>query len=148
MRQTSLFDDPALALSGLLPALRAAMNGVVGQDEDGRKVLVDRLNALATRAGIKLTSGNTRTISKDTLDKWLSPADREHTPSILALAVVCVATGDAGPLRVLTRACGFDVITQEERVILEYAKADLDVVAARKRKETLKLRLQEALNER
>ena len=55
MRQASLFDHCA-PLASAMPAI-----------------------------GVRLTAGNTRAISKDTLDKWLSPSDESHPPSILAV---------------------------------------------------------------
>lgn len=120
-----------------MPAVRAAMNIAAGQDEDGRKRLVDRINQIAANAGIKLTTGNTKAISKDTLDKWLSPGDRDHPPSLLAVVVFCRATGDAGPLRPLVRALGVDVMTDEDRRHRDYGRACLEERAARKRKRKL-----------
>lgn len=134
-----------ITLSGLLPAVRAALNNAVGQDGEGRKTFVDRINSLATQAGVRLTAGNSRSASKDTLDKWFSPSDRDHPPSILALAAICMETNDPAPLRVLAKACGFDVVTLDERDILEFAKADLAVEAALQRRKVCKLRLKEAL---
>lgn len=142
MRQMSLFESQA-ALVGLIPAVRSAINSAAGQDEEGRKMLVDRLNNLASQSGVRLTAGNARIISKDTLDKWLSPSDKEHTPSILAVAAICIATKDAGAIRVLARACGLDVITREERDLLEYGKATIDGESARKRRRQIKERIDE-----
>lgn len=137
MRQGTLFDDDFGRLSGLLPAMRAAMNRAVGEDEAGRKLLVDRLNAVAQAAGVRLTSGNAKVISKDTLDKWLNPNDRDHTPGILAVAALCVATRDTGPLRVLLKAVGLDVMTEEDRRLRDYGRACLAEREARKQKRKL-----------
>lgn len=137
MRQASLFDDDHGKLSGLVPAIRAAMNRAAGEDEDGRKRLVDRINAVAKDAGIRLTAGSAKVISKDTLDKWLNPNDRDHTPGILAMAAFCRATKDAGPLRVLLRALGLDVMTDEDRKLRDYGRACLTEREARKRKKML-----------
>ena len=137
MRQVSLFDDDHGRLSGLLPAMRAAMNRAAGEDEDGRKLLVDRINAVARDAGIRLTAGNAKVISKDTLDKWLNPNDRDHTPSILAVAVFCRATKEAAPLRALLRALGLDVMTEEDCKLRDYGRACLNERTARKRKKML-----------
>lgn len=137
MRQGTLFDDDFGRLSGLLPAMRAAMSRAAGEDEAGRKLLVDRLNAVAQAAGVRLTSGNAKVISKDTLDKWLNPNDRDHTPGILAVAALCVATKDMGPLRVLLRAIGLDVMTEEDRKLRDYGRACLAEREARKQKRKL-----------
>lgn len=138
MRQASLFDDDDHGrLSGLLPAMRAAMNRAAGEDEAGRKQLVDRVNAVAQAAGIRLTAGNAKVISKDTLDKWLNPNDRDHTPGILAVAAFCAATKDIAPLRELLRALGLDVMTEDDRKERDYGRACLSERAARKRKKLL-----------
>jgi hypothetical protein len=128
-------------LAGLMPALRAAMNAAAGSDEAGRKLLVDKINALASQAGIRLTSGNAKRISKDTLDKWLSPSDRSHTPGLLAVAVFCRATDNTEPLRVLLQGLGLDVMTPEDRQLRDYARACLTEREARKRKKQLEERI-------
>ena len=76
MKQLSLLDD-AIRLSGVMVAIKTAMRDAAGAPEgEGRKMLADRLNEIAQRAGIKLTGGNTLSISKATLDKWLAPPTR------------------------------------------------------------------------
>ena len=71
MRQLSLLDDTQLA--GALPAIKAAMRGIAGAPEgEGRKALPDRLNTIARASGVKLTGGNTHSISEETLHKILS----------------------------------------------------------------------------
>jgi hypothetical protein len=137
MRQASLFDDDQGRLSGLLPSMRAAMNRAAGEDEAGRKQLVDRINAVAQAAGVRLTAGNAKAVSKDTLDKWLNPNDRDHTPGILAVAVFCAATRDISPLRELLRALGLDVMTEDDRKLRDYGRACLSERAARKQKKLL-----------
>lgn len=137
MRQASLLEDDHGRLAGVIPAMRAAMNRAAGEDESGRKLLVDRLNAVAREAGVRLTTGNAHALSKDTLDKWLNPNDRDHTPGILAVAVFCAATKDAGALRVLLQSIGLDVMTQEDRTHRDYGKACLAERDARKRKKRL-----------
>ena len=93
MKQLSLLDD-AIRLSGVMVAIKTAMRDAAGAPEgEGRKMLADRLNEIAQRAGIKLTGGNTLSISKATLDKWLAPSDTSHPPSILALLAFCRARG-------------------------------------------------------
>lgn len=137
MKQLSLLDNGTSHLAGLLPAIRAAMNRAAGADEAGRKLLVDKLNLLAAEAGIRLTAGNAKCISKDTLDKWLASADREHTPSVLAVAAFCVATSNPEPLRVMLRGVGLDVMTDEDRRLRDYGRACLAEREARKKKRRL-----------
>lgn len=136
-KQFSLFHDDQAALAGLVPALRAAMNRAAGADPAGRKLLVDRINDIARQAGLRLTTGNAQSISKDTLDKWLAPTDRDHTPSIIALVVFCAALGDHTPFQLILRALGLDVMTAEDRQQRDYGRACLAEREARKRKKLL-----------
>lgn len=137
MRQASLIGDDHGRMSGLLPAMRAAMNRAAGEDKSGRDMLLDRVNAIAQAAGIRLTAGSAKVVSKDTLDKWLNPQDREHTPGILAVVAFCVAAKDVGALRVLLKVIGLDVMTEEDRRLRDYGQACLNEREARKRKRKL-----------
>lgn len=138
MSQLSLFDCDLSRIAGLMPAVRAAMRRAAGNpDGEGRKALVDKINSIARDAEVRLTAGRAESVSKDVLDKWLSPSDVNHPPSILAVVVFCRATGDHEPLRVILAACGLDVMTPEDRKFRDYGKADLKMKAARKRKRQL-----------
>ena len=137
MKQLSLLDY-AVRLSGVMAAIKTAMRDAAGAPEgEGRKMLADRLNEIAQRAGIKLTGGNTLSISKATLDKWLAPSDTSHPPSILALLAFCRATGNVEPFRVAARALGLDLMTEEDRKLRDYGAAVLEIKAARQRKRKL-----------
>lgn len=133
MRQASLFDHCA-PLASAMPAIKAAMRAVAGAPEgEGRKALPDKLNAVASASGIRLTAGNVRSISKDTLDKWLSPSDESHPPSILAVLAFYLATEDPAPLRAMLRSVGLDIMTEDDRKLCEYARAILKQKETRKR---------------
>ncbi len=137
MEQLFLLDD-AVRLSGVMAAIKTAMRDVAGAPEsEGRKMLADRLNEIAQRAGIKLTGGNTLSISKATLDKRLAPSDTSHTPSILALLTFCRATGNMEPFRIAAQALGLDLMTEEDRELRDYGAAVLEMKAARQRKRKL-----------
>lgn len=133
MRQLSLFDS-INDLAGLIPAIRAAMRRAAGDPEsEGRKALVDKINALAKDAGVTITGGNAKSISKDTLDKWLSPSDISHIPSINALMVFCQATGDLTPISLILKTFGLSVMTDEDRKFRDLGKASVELKRARKR---------------
>lgn len=141
MRQASLFDHCA-PLAGAMPAIKAAMRAVAGAPEgEGRKALPDRINAVASASGVRLTAGNARSISKDTLDKWLSPSDESHPPSILAVLAFYLATDDPTPLRAMLRSVGLDIMTGEDRRFRDLGKLDAEMKAARKRKKLLEASL-------
>lgn len=145
MRQFSLFENDTNALAGVLPAIRAAMNAAAGASEEGRKLLVDRLNEVAASANVRLTAGNGKSISKDTLDKWVSPSDRDHPPSILAVVAFCMATKDAGAMRALLRPLGLEVMTAEDRRLRDYGRACIESESKAKIKKRLKEELLEGL---
>lgn len=141
MRQASLFDHCA-PLAGAMPAIKAAMRAVAGAPEgEGRKALPDRINAVASASGVRLTAGNARSISKDTLNKWLSPSDESHPPSILAVLAFYLATGDPAPLKAMLRSVGLDIMTGEDRRFRDLGKLDAEMKAARKRKKLLEASL-------
>lgn len=133
MRQASLFEDCA-HLASAMPAIKAAMRAVAGAPEgDGRKALPDKLNAVASASGVRLSAGNVRSISKDTLDKWLSPSDEGRPPSILAVLAFYLATNDPAPLRAMLRSVGLDVMTAEDRKVCEYGRTLIEQKKMRKR---------------
>lgn len=133
MRQASLFDHCA-PLASAMPAIKAAMRAVAGAPEgEGRKALPDKINAVASASGVRLTAGNVRSISKDTLDKWLSPSDEGHPPSILAVLAFYLATDDPAPLRAMLRSVGLDVMTAEDRKVCEYGRTLIEQKKMRKR---------------
>ena len=141
MRQASLFDHCA-PLASAMPAIKAAMRAVAGaQEGEGRKALPDKLNMVAGASGIRLTAGNVRSISKDTLDKWLSPSDESHPPSILAVLAFYLATEDPAPLKAMLRSVGLDLMTEEDRRFRDLGKLDAEMRAARKRKKALEASL-------
>ena len=136
MRQVSLLAPGIAALAHVMPDVRAAMRQIAGRREsEGRKALVDKLNQIASEAEIKLTGGNSKSISKDLLDKWLSPSDSSHPPSLLAILAFCRATDNPAPLQIILRAVGLDVMTDEDRKFRDYGRAVWEAEeAARNRK--------------
>ena len=136
MRQVSLLAPGIAALAHVMPDVRAALRQIAGSREsEGRKALVDKLNQIASEAEIKLTGGNSKSISKDLLDKWLSPSDSSHPPSLLAILAFCRATDNPAPLQIILRAVGLDVMTDEDRKFRDYGRAVWEAEeAARNRK--------------
>ena len=144
MKQLSLFDN-LFNLAGVLPSVKAEMRRIIGDEGECRKGFVDKLNAISAQEQVALTGGNVKTISLDTLNKILSPSDTSHPPSILFVLAFCRAAKDYGPLRIITRAAGFDLMSEEERMLCECAKADIAEKAAKKKKVLLKKLLEERL---
>lgn len=143
MRQLSLLSTTDHShLAGLIPALRAALRRACsGRESVGRKALVDEINDIAREGGVRLTSGNASALSKDLLDKMLAGGDVSHPPSIIALVVIMLATGDLGPLRVIARAVGAYVVTEDDLKDIEYGRACRMEREARRTKKRLEATL-------
>lgn len=136
MRQISLLAPGIAALAHVMPDVRTAMRQIAGSREsEGRKALVDKINQIAAEAEIKLTGGNSKSISKDLLDKWLSPSDTSHPPGLLAILAFCRATDNPAPLQIILHAVGLDVMTADDRKFRDYGRAVWEAEeAARNRK--------------
>lgn len=136
-RQLSLIEDIA-QLAGALPAIKAAMRAVAGDPEGaGRKALPDKINAIARASGVKLTGGNARAISEDTLHKWLSPSDESHPPSIHAVLAFYLATGSDAPLRAMLQSVGLDVMTKKDKKLRDLGEIEKQAKELRKRRRML-----------
>lgn len=142
MRQVSLFAPDITALTHVMSDVRATMRQIAGSKESvGRKAIVDKINQIAAAAEIKLTGGNSNSISKDLLDKWLSPSDTSHPPSLLAILVFCKATNNTDPLQVILRALGLDVMTDADRKFRDYGRAVWESEEAAKNRKRIRERI-------
>ena len=120
MVQQPLFDQPTLNVTR---PLKEAMNAAVKNCGRSREQIVDRMNDLAERYGIRLAAGNGSRLSLDTFEKWLNPADTSRQISVKALPVFCAAVGDSAAMDVIATPIGRRVIDQDEIRLLEWAKA-------------------------
>lgn len=127
--QHSLFSikdehDAVAALASVMPLVRAAMNRVAEEHPTlSRDIIADLMTDLSRSAGVKVCRGNAKSIKTATLEKWLSPADRDHPPSVMALMAFCLATKSSAPLEPLLRVLGCEIMTVEDRKLVHYAKA-------------------------
>jgi len=144
--QPSLFDASPVSgmtagLAGVMPAVRAIMARVAGEQPEGRKLLVDAINTTARREGVSLTSGGGKAISKDTLDKWLQPGERGHAPTLDAVLCFCIATRDTSPLEPVWKAFRLAIIPAGDVHLLEYGKICDALNKAKAQKRKLEARL-------
>lgn len=120
MEQGSLFDIPAgnadmaVGLAGLITNIKAALNKVAGDDEAGRALLLDKVIAVAQRERVAMTNGGGKTVKIDVFNKWLQPKDKEHDPTLVAILCVCLAAGDASPLKPILDVAGLVAIPKED----------------------------------
>lgn len=140
MHQLPLIDQRATGLAGLMPSLKAALNGACAswceRHNMKREALLDELNDLAEEAGVSLTAGNGR-LSLATLEKWLAPRDGSNLPGVVAVNVICMVTSDTRPLAVLLGLHGCSIMTKNDRRLRDYGAALVDERKARRRKRQL-----------
>lgn len=135
--QLGLFEENGrlpLVVAGLIASIKAAMNKAAANSSLSRAQIVDRMNVLAQDAGVRLTKGNAKSISEDTLAQWLNPSERSHTPSLLAVNVFCLAVGNVAPLSAQLAVHGCSVMGDEDRRYRDYGKACVNARAAAKQK--------------
>lgn len=138
MRQLSLIDDEYTTLSGAMPSIKAALRRVAGdENSEGRKLLVDKINKIARISGVKLTGGNVRAISKDTPDKWLSPSDESHPPSVVAILAFALPRKTPPHCGSCFALPGW-MMTEEDRLYTEIGRRSVE--AKRKNAEAKKAR--------
>ena len=110
------------------------MRRIAGEGDECRKGLVDKLNQVAAREEVRLTGGNAKFISLDTLNKILSPSDTSHPPSVHFILAFWQATKDPTPLRIIVKAAGFDLMGEDDRFDRDYGRAVREEKAAKKRR--------------
>ena len=141
--QHSLFavEDEHAAITALGSAMRlvrAAMNRVAEEHPTlSRDLIADLMTEMSRSAGVKLSKGNAKSVKISTLEKWLSPADRDHPPNLLAVVAFCLATKSCAPLEPLLKVMGCEIMTPEDRKLRDYAKAILAEREAKKKKKKL-----------
>ena len=131
MQQLSFFDS-GFPLAGVLPAVKASMRRLAGDEGECRKTLVDKINTVAAHSQIPLTGGNCKTLSLDTLNKILSPSDTSHPPSILFVLAFCRAVNNYEPVSIIARAAGFELMSTEDIKFRDYGKSIKEEKQARK----------------
>lgn len=144
MRQLSLFDADNADLAGIVgltPLVRAAMNRAAAESSLSRAQIADRMNELAKRSGKRMTQGSARTISVDTLEKFLNP-EADFVPSLQAVDMFMRAVGDMAPLSAWLSLHGCEVMTDEDRYFRDIGKATLEKEAAADRLRQLRSRRQ------
>lgn len=148
MRQMSLFEENntrAQRFHGFVPAIKAAMARAAKTSRFSREQILDQMNAIALESGERMTRGRAKTISLDTLDKWLAPDEREHVPGLKALHIFCIALDDPSPLQSWLAAFGCEAMTPEDRKLRDYGRACIENKARARAKRRLEEDLLEGL---
>lgn len=111
--------------------VKTALSTAVRESSESREQVLDRVNTLAKRHGIKL-SGNAG-LSKDMFDKWLNAEDDSRVPGIKGLVLLCLALDTAEPLDAIARTIGAKVISGDDITLLELARAQQEHKRLRKK---------------
>lgn len=121
--QLSLFDADNKAVSsvcGLTGLIRTAMNRAAAASPYSRAQIVERMNRIALTSGKRMTQGKAKTISLDTLEKWLNP-EADVVPSLLAVEIFMRAVNSLAPLEAWLDLHQCEVMTPPKRKLCLYA---------------------------
>lgn len=127
-RQLSLFDADNKAVGavcGLTGLIRVAMNRAAAKSPLSRAQIVERMNHIALTSGKRMTQGKAKTISLDTLEKWLNP-EADVVPSLQAVDIFMRAVGDLAPLEAWLSTHDCALMTPQKAKLCVYAQNVLD----------------------
>ncbi|MEN8134289.1 MAG: hypothetical protein ABFS18_01965 [Thermodesulfobacteriota bacterium] len=119
--QLDLFNRPSF--NRLNHDIKAAMNEAVKKSGLSRDQVLDRINELALRFGVRLVGGSGKALTMDTLAKWLNVEEESRVPSFNGLAVFCAAIECNEPLAVMARLLGGKLISDQDVNLLDWARA-------------------------
>lgn len=111
----------------------------VKESGESREQVLDRVNALARRHGIKL-SGNAG-LSQAMFDKWLNAEDDSRVPGVKGLVLLCLALDTVAPLEAMARVLGVRVISGNDITLLELARAQQESKRLRRKMRKLEEKL-------
>ena len=114
-----MFDIPTFNVD---KPLKEAMNAAAKKCGKSRAVIVDQMNDLAERFGVKLVTGNGESLTQDTLEKWLNPQETCRQIPVRALPIFCAIVSDSSPMDILAKPLGFRVIGPEEQELIVWAR--------------------------
>jgi len=138
VKQLSLFNQPSLNVNRVLKEqmARSAKESGLSRDE-----ILEKMNRLADRNGIRLIKGNGPALTMSSFEKWLNPEDREHLPALNSLVIFCAAIDDQEPMRVLTAPLGVELINENDIKLLLWAREYQAAKRARARMKKLEAEL-------
>ncbi|MDH5525569.1 MAG: hypothetical protein OEY01_16500 [Desulfobulbaceae bacterium] len=117
-QQLDLFSQPTIVT--VVRDIKAAMNQAVKDSGKSRDQVIDLMNAISARHGIRLNGKGG--LSKDTFEKWLNIEEEARMPSIKGLTVFCAALGTAKPIEMMVKLLGGMIIEGADITLLRWAK--------------------------
>ena len=119
VKQLSLFSQPSLNVG---KNFKEQLARSAKESRYSREELLDRINDLADRYGVRLVKGNGRGLTIATLEKWLNPEALDYMPSINSLVIICAALGDLEPMQEMLAPLGGILIDENDMKLLLWAK--------------------------
>lgn len=119
VKQLSLFSQPSLNVG---KKFKEQLARSAKESRYSREELLDRINDLADRYGVRLVKGNGRGLTIATLEKWLNPEALDYMPSINSLVIICAALGDLQPMQEMLAPLGGMLIDESDMKLLLWAK--------------------------
>lgn len=138
MKQLSLFSQPSLNINR---TLKKQMAHSAKSSQWSRDEILDRMNDLASRYGVRLMKGNGKALTMTTFEKWLNVAAMEHVPPVNSLVIFCAAIGDNSPMHVLMEPLGKGVVDEADAKLLLWAKEYQRAKSARQKMKKLEAEL-------
>ncbi|GAB0058080.1 hypothetical protein SIID45300_02422 [Candidatus Magnetaquicoccaceae bacterium FCR-1] len=136
-KQLNLF-APGLAVEY---AIKEAMQIAAKESGLSRAQIVDEMEKLAGRSGVKLNTGSAARLTEDMLDKWLNPQESERMIPLKSLVIFCRVVGSLAPYRVMLAPLEAEVISGEDVILLQWAKAQQRIKEERKRLRRLEMQI-------
>lgn len=119
VKQLSLFSQPSLNIG---KKLKEQLATSAKNSRYSREELLERMNDLANRYGVRLVRGNGNGLTMATLEKWLNPEAMEHVPGVNSLMVFCAALENLEPIREMLAPLGGMLIEEDDVKLLLWAK--------------------------
>ena len=117
-RQLNLFTQTNLAT--VMRDIKIAMNEAIKDSGKSRDQVLDMMNGLATRYGMRL---NGRAgLSKDSFEKWLNVEEENRLPSMKGITVFCSVLQTTKPLAAMVMLLGGNIIEGQDITMLNWAK--------------------------
>ncbi len=137
-KQLSLFSQPSLNINR---TLKEQMAHSAKESQWEREEILERMNDLAARYGVRLMKGNGRALTMTTFEKWLNVSAMEHVPPVNSLVIFCAAIGDNSAIRIIIDPLGEAVVDEADAKLLLWAKEYQRAKAARKNMKKLEAEL-------
>ncbi len=137
-KQLSLFSQPSLNINR---TLKEQMAYCAKESQWSREEILDRMNNLANRYGVRLMKGHGKALTMTTFEKWLNVGAMENIPPVNSLVIFCAAIGDNRPMKVLMEPLGEAVIDDTDTKLLLWAKEYRRAKAARQNMKKLEAEL-------